>query len=242
MATIPKGSAELSLDNAVKFYTTQVETGSVISYHACAARFGVNQEMLRQCITGRKSRSYDMSWFMAEDQILIKFFIEIAESGFPDTKQYLRERINTLLRVKKGDPTFSIGVNWVDRWLGRHKDQLQKYWNTSLDRHRANAVNPTTITDYFSKLQKVLNEHAIEPDCLWSMDETGLQFNHTPKKRVIGQAGKHQQHSIRHGSREFATIIPLISAAGACPPPTVIFQGVRMNTTWTGQGNPLNAA
>ena len=101
MATIPKGSAELSLDNAVKFYTTQVETGSAISYRACAARFGVNRETLRQRIAGRKSRreaSYDMSWFTAEeDQILIKFFIEIAESGFPDTKQYLRERINTLL-------------------------------------------------------------------------------------------------------------------------------------------------
>ena len=101
------------------------------------------------------------------------FFIEITESGFPDTKQYLRERINTLLRVKKGDPTFSIGVNWVDRWLGCHKDQLQKYWNTSLDCHRVNAVNPITIMDYFSKLQKVPNEHAIKPDCLWSMDGTG---------------------------------------------------------------------
>ena len=246
MATIPKSDAEISLDNAVKFYTTQVETGGAISYRACAARFGVNRETLRQRIAGRKSRreaGYDMAWFTAEeDQVLINFFIEIAESGFPDTKKYLRERINTLLRAKKGDPTFSIGVNWVDRWLARHKDQLKKYWNTSLDHHRANAVNPTTITDYFSKLHKVLNEHAIEPDCLWSMDETGLQFNHTPKKRVIGQAGKHQQHSIHHGSREFATIIPLISAAGVCPPPTVIFQGVQMNTTWTGQGNPLNAA
>src|SRR5258706_3678 len=92
-----------------------------------------------------------------------------------------------------------------------------------------------------SKLKKVLIEHNIEPDCLWSMDETGLQFNHTPKKQVIGPAGKHQQHSIRSGTRDFATIIPLISAAGACPALTVIFQGVRLNTSWTGLGNPLNA-
>jgi len=200
MATIPKDNAELSLDHAVKFYTEQVETGSHISYRACAARFGVNRETLRQRIAGRQSRreaNYNMSWFTAEeDQILIKFFIEIAESGFPDTKQYLRECINTLLRVKKGDPMFSIGVNWVDRWLERHKDQLRTYWNMSLDCHRANAVNPTTIADYFLKLQKVLTEHAIEPDCLWSMDETGLQFNHTPKKWVIRQAGKRQQHIV----------------------------------------------
>ena len=196
MATIPKDNAELSLDHAVKFYTEQVETGSQISYHACAARFGVNRETLRQRIAGRQSwreANYNMTWFTAEeDQVLINFIIEITESGFPDTKQYLRECINALLRVKKGDPSFPVGINWVDHWLEHHKDQLQKYWNTSLDRHCMNAVNPTTVADYFSKLQKVLTEHAIEPDCLWSMDETGLQFNHTPKKRVIGQAGMRQ--------------------------------------------------
>jgi len=244
MATIPKENAEFSLDNAVKFYTQQVETGSPISYCACAARFGVNRETLCQQITGRQSwreANYNMSWFTAEDQVLINFFIEITESGFPDTKQYLRECINTLLRAKQGDPTCSVGVNWVDQWLECQKDHLQKYWNTSLNCHCANAVNPTTVADYFSKLQKVLTEHAIEPDCLWSMDETGLQFNHTPKKWVIGQAGKCQQHSIWHGTQEFATIILLISAAGVCPPPTVIFQGAQMNTTWTGEGNPLNA-
>src|SRR5258706_3930195 len=100
MATIPKDNAKLSLDHAVKYYTEQVETGSRISYHACAARFGVNQETLCQCITGRQSQReahYNMSWFTAEeDQVLINFCIEIAESGFPDTKKYLRERINAL--------------------------------------------------------------------------------------------------------------------------------------------------
>ena len=246
MATKAKDNYQLSLDSAVKFYTEQLKTGSPVTYRTCAERFGVNRETLRQWIAGRQTRreaEYNMSWFTAEeDRVLITFFIEIADCGFPDTKRILREHINDLLQAKKGDPTFCVSVNWVDRWLRRHKDHLQKYWNTSLDSHRANAVNPTIIADYFSKLQKVLTEHAIEPDCLWSMDECGLQFNHTPKKRVIGQAGKDQQHSIRSGSREFATIIPLISAAGACPPPTVIFQGVRMNTTWTGQGNPLNAA
>ena len=118
MATIPKTDAELSLDHAVKFYTEQVEIGSEILYCACAVKFGVNQEMLCQHITGRQSQreaNNNVSWFtVEEDQVLINFFIEIAESGFPDTKQYLRECINTLLQAKKGDLTFFVGVNWVD--------------------------------------------------------------------------------------------------------------------------------
>jgi len=70
-----------------------------------------------------------------------------------DTKQYLRECVNTLLRAKQGDLTFFVGINWVDHWLGHHKDQLQKYWNTSLDSTCAKALNPTTVVYYFSKLQ-----------------------------------------------------------------------------------------
>ena len=246
MATTATDDAQPPIDLAVAFYKERSKAGDPISFRACAARFGVNRETLRQHTGGRATRieaNSNMSHFTPEeDQVLIKSLIEIAEQGFPDSKRYLEERVNTLLRAKLGDPTFCIGVHWVHRWLERHKGHLQKYWNTSLDSTRANAVNPPTVSDYFSKLKKVLIEHNIEPDCLWSMDETGLQFNHTPKKRVIGPAGKHQQHSIRSGTRDFATIIPLISAAGACPAPTVIFQGVRLNTSWTGLGNPLNAS
>src|SRR5258706_2490900 len=87
MTTIPKENAELSLDNAVKFYTQQVETGSPISYHACAARFGVNRETLCQQIAGRQSQreaNYNMSWVTAEeDSDLINLCIEIADNSFP---------------------------------------------------------------------------------------------------------------------------------------------------------------
>jgi len=246
IATTAKEDVQDPMLLAVKSYTKHLEAGHRVSFRACANKFGVSRETLRQRIAGRRTRKEandDMAWFTPEeDQVLIGFLKEIAEHGFPDTKRYLRECVNALLRAKKGDPTFSVGINWVDRWLERHNDQLKRYWTTSLDNVRARALNPATVSDYFSKVHKVLTEHKIDPDCLWSMDETGLQFNHTTKKRVIGQTGKRQQHSIRNGTREYATIIPLISAAGACPPPTVIFQGVRMNTLWTGQGNPLKAA
>jgi hypothetical protein len=70
-------------------------------------------------------------------------------------KQYLRECVNTLIRAKQDDLTFPVGVNWVDHWLGHHKDQLQKYWNTSLNSTHANALNPTMVSNYFSTLCKV---------------------------------------------------------------------------------------
>jgi hypothetical protein len=159
MATTTKDSAQLPMDLAVKLYKECLAAGDPVSFCACATKFGVNWETLRQCVEGRKTpkeANSSMLWFTPEeDQVIIKFLIEIAENGFPDTKQYLREHVNTLIRTKQDDPTLSVGVNWVDHWLGHHKDQLQKYWNTSLDSTCANALNPTMVSNYFLMLCKV---------------------------------------------------------------------------------------
>jgi len=124
MATTAKEDVQNPMISAVKFYTEHLEAGHPVLFCACANKFGVSRETLCQCIAGRrthKEANDDMAWFTPEeDQVLIGFLKEIAEHGFPDTKRYLRERVNALLRAKKGDPTFSVGINWVDCWLEHH--------------------------------------------------------------------------------------------------------------------------
>jgi hypothetical protein len=166
MATTAKEDAQPPILLAVKFFTDQLEAGHPVSFCACANKFGLCRETLCQCIAGRKTHKKandDMAWFTPEeDQVLIKFLMEIAEHGFPDTKWHLKECVNIFLRAKKGDPTFSVGINWVDHWLEYHNDQLRKYWTTSLDNVHAKALNPATVSDYFSKVHKVLTEHKID--------------------------------------------------------------------------------
>ena len=84
----------------------------------------VSRETLHEHIVGRrtsKEANDDMSWFTPEeDQVLIRFLMEIAEHGFPGTKRYLRECVNAFIRAKKVDPTFFVGINWVDCWPEHH--------------------------------------------------------------------------------------------------------------------------
>ena len=188
MATIPKKNAKIQLDHAVEFYTTQVETGSANSYHACAVRFGVNQETLHQHIAGRKSQrdaSYNMSWVTAEeDQVLINFFIEIAESGFPDTKQYLREHINTLLRARRDTwhaLLVSIGLTtgWgatrtSSRNTGTHPSIAiewtlstpQPLWITSWSSRRSSMSMPSSLIAY-GQWMKLASSSIIPPRSRW---------------------------------------------------------------------------
>jgi len=115
MATTAKEDVQDPMLLAVKFYTEHLEAGHPVSFYACANKFGVSRETLHQCIAGRrtcKEANDDMAWFTPEEnQVLIGFLKGIAEHGFPDTKRYLRECVNALLRAKKGDPTFSVGIN-----------------------------------------------------------------------------------------------------------------------------------
>ena len=72
----------------------------------------------------------------------------------------------------------------------------------------ARALNPSIVEDYFQKLGETISKHRIDPDCLWSMDETSIAFGHVCKTRVIGHAGNHVQLSQRDGNRETATLMP----------------------------------
>ena len=235
---------EASLQRALAAYQEALASNEVLSVREAARRFDVPKSSLQERINGRRSKlesNAEKSWLDdTESQVIVDELIHSAAQGFPDTKHHLRRRVNAVIQDKLGDPSFHVGEKWVDRWLEKWGKWLSTYWSTSLDTVRARALNPEVIEDYFQKVQETISKYKIEPDCLWTMDESSFIFGHTCKTRVIGQTGNQVQHSQRDGSRESATVMPLISAAGACMPPCVIFKGQKLNSLWSEpENNPL---
>ena len=247
-ATVLKRDAssakEASLQRALAAYQEALASNEVLSVREAARRFNVPKTSLQERINGRRSileSNSERSWLDdTESKVIVDELIHSAAQGFPDTKRHLRRRVNAVIQDKLGDPSFHVGENWVDRWLEKWGKSLSTYWSTSLDAVHSRALNPEVVHDYFQKVQETISKYKIDPDCLWTMDESGFIFGHACKTRVIGQAGNRVQHSQRDGSRETATVIPLISAAGACMPPCVIFKGQKLNTLWSEpENNPL---
>ena len=235
---------EEQLQIAVLAYQTALKSNEIMSIRQVSQQFQVPRSTLQDRINGHRSVlevNAEKSWLADEESmVLVDFLIKAAGQGFPDTKRHLRSRVNEVIREKLGDPSFSVGEKWVDRWLEKWGSHLSKYWSTSLDTVRAKALNPGVVHDYFEKLKGVITEQGIEPDCLWAMDETSCLFGCAGKSMVIGKAGGRVQHSQRDGSRESATLMVLISAAGESPPPCVIFKGQNLNSIWSEeQNNPL---
>ena len=235
---------EEQLQIAVLAYQTALKSNEIMSIRQVAQHFQVPRSTLQTRINGVRSVpevNAEKSWLVDEEsKVLVDFLIKAAGQGFPDTKRHLRSHINEIIREKLGDPSFSVGDKWVDRWLEKWGKYLSKYWSTSLDSVHARALNPVVVHDYFEKVKRVITEQGIEPNCLWAMDETSCLFGRAGKSMVIGKAGGRVQHSQRDGSCESATLMVLISAAGECPPPCVIFKGQNLNSIWSEeQNNPL---
>ena len=183
----------------------------------------------------------------AESELVIQFTVDTALRGFPLSHRRLKEHVDAICRARLGDafPSDGVGKQWTSRFLRKHSNRLHPYWTRALDGSRARAVNPTTTKVYFDLLEKVLKggegEEPLPPECIYGMDETGLQQGVGVSERVIGPAGQKVQYQQRGGDRENITVLVTICADGTSIPPAVIYKGTGFHSSWV-QDNPLNAS
>lgn len=248
---------------AVDRYLTEKDTGNGIGarkicqevseecFEVTGKRVTLSKStVMRRAKGGRSIRDFNAEkrWLSeAEEQIVADFAIDTAKRGFPLSHRRLREHVNEVCKGKLGEkfPEKGIGEQWTHRFLERHATRLRPYWSHGLDHSRARAVNPVTKKVYFDLLEKVINGDEenipIEPDCIYEMDETGLQEGVGVAERVIGAAGQKVQYQQGSGERENITVLVTICADGTSIPPAVIFKGEAYQTSWK-QDNPLDAS
>jgi len=133
-----------------------------------------------------------------------------------------------------------VGKSWPDRWLKKHDKCVRKYYGHSLDKIRANAVNPDNINHWFGLLKEVLDREEFVPELIYGMDETCGWGDTKERQKVLGKPGKKTQVQQRSINRESTTLIVSVSASGVALAPYCIFQGGKVNPSWL-KKNPLNA-
>ncbi|EIW54948.1 DDE-domain-containing protein, partial [Trametes versicolor FP-101664 SS1] len=77
----------------------------------------------------------------------------------------------------------------------------------------------------------------IVPECIYGMDETGLQQGVGGTERVIGPAGRKFQYQQESGDRENITVLVTICADGSSIPPAVIYKGEALGYSKKGYVN-----
>ncbi|KAF9221250.1 hypothetical protein BS17DRAFT_819827 [Gyrodon lividus] len=61
---------------------------------------------------------------VAEERVIIDFTARSADRGIPLTHQLLQNSANEILRAHLGSDTEPVGINWSQRFLTRHREEL----------------------------------------------------------------------------------------------------------------------
>jgi hypothetical protein len=175
-----------------------------------------------------------------QEELVVDYCLELARSGFPLSHRRLRECVDKIKCAE--EPDFEgVGENWVDRFIERHWDRLHTYWSSPLDSVRGQAVNPSTLNQFYDIYEAEMERHHFEPDCIYGGDESALLTGVAQSERVIGAKGKKMQWQIREVNRQNTTLMSIICADGTSLPPVIIFKGKHYQVKWN-QDNPLNAS
>jgi Tc5 transposase DNA-binding domain len=177
----------------------------------------------------------------AEERVIVDFCLESADRGFPLTHKLVMKMANDILTGRLGTGCESVGDGWVDRFLTRHRDDLQTHWSKPLDMQRANALNSANVTHWFNLVKEHIVDQGVKPCNIYGMDESGFPPSDQGTQRVIGRRGTKTQHKQGGGDRENVTALITICADGTVLDPTIIYKGMNFMKKWA-EDNPANAS
>lgn len=202
-------------------------SGTESSINAAAASHGVSHATLYARLHGRQSGFKNgrricpskQALTPAQEDSMIKWMNQLYRWGFPARLDMLRSMAEKLAdRV--------LGVNWVTKFLRRHKDTIQTRYSRQLDNNRARAADPKQLIEFYQLWQTILHDKRITIDNIYNMDETGVLIGYAAGSKIIVPTGKHQRFVTQDGNRESITVIECIgTTTNKVIPPMLIFTG-----------------
>ncbi|OAQ57582.1 DDE superfamily endonuclease [Pochonia chlamydosporia 170] len=122
-----------------------------------------------------------------------------------------------------------LGRMWAPRFLKRHKYDKRFQKKLHSDRQASEDVNRVSI--YFERLNAIIQEHGIQPEDIWNMDETRFRIG-VGKDHLIVTKRKRAHYFGLPENRESATAIEAISAGGQYIPAFLILSGQCHMSAW----------
>lgn len=228
-----------------KSYQAICEEVSQAHFAATGHRISLSKSTLQRHVKGGKIKSVsnaEKGWLTEEEsKLVVSYAIDQAERGFPLKMKELKQHAEDLLKARLGGafPSTGLGKHWVERFVRKHNDQLQKYLSRGLDKGRARSVNPTMHKAWFSLLARTIEKYDIDRDCTYGSDEVGFLLRALTRCNVLGPVNQNIQYECAPENRENATVLCTICGDGTSLPPLVIFKGKYYFASW-GKNNINN--
>ena len=168
-----------------------------------------------------------------EENALVNLLKDMAKRGFGFTRLDIRRIAYEYAEKRSIQHNFSkktmmAGYDWFQSFISRHKGlSVRKPENLSLA--RAMNVNEIVVNKHFSDLLIEMNNNDLldRPECIWNLDESGLQDVFTSGDVVASSTGRVFNITSREKG-ETTTLLSAINASGIVAPHMIIFKGKRV--------------
>jgi trans-2-enoyl-CoA reductase len=130
---------------------------------------------------------------------------------------------NFLVRSKNR----TVDHQWFKRFMKRNP-QLHARKQKPLVSNRKNSHNLQDMSEYFSKLSRIMREKGIIDDDVWNMDETGFRIDCGRAQLMITLDTRKSLRMTDSDNRDYITSVECISSDGEVIPPLIILAGVHI--------------
>ena len=130
-----------------------------------------------------------------------------------------------LSSMNRHEPSKPMSDKWFYNFLKRWPE-LSVIKPSGLEMIRARSSNPETIGKYYAELSTILEKYNLtgRPECIYNVDEKGINSEHKPPNVVGGCNTKPQALISPKGT---TTVIAAGNANGMSIPPYFVFKGAR---------------
>ena len=178
--------------------------GEKINYTQIAKTYGVVRSTLTRrhqgVSTSRATRYENQQALHPQQEVeLLRYIERLTRQGLPPTRAMIR---NFASQVAQRE----VGVNWVDRFVQRHPDELISKWTTGIDNSRHKADSGRKYSLYFNLLREKIEQYYVEPRHIYNIDKKGFMLGVVGRsKRIFSRTlyeDRKRRSTIQDGSRE----------------------------------------
>ena len=200
--------------------------------------FGVKYTTLRLRWKGGKTRSQvkeeRMILTQAEEAILVEWTRSMGSRGLGWSPELIMDAASKISGTV-------VGGKWFKLFCRRHASEIKFLKTRGLEACRAQSLNRPQTMAFFGILGDTYNHVQATADCIYNMDEKGVQLGAGGRKGVLVGAEQKTAYHIENGNREMATCIECVCADGSAVKTMHIYKAQTYNLEW-GRDNPLDAA
>ena len=183
---------------------------------------------------------------LQEELLLTVYLVYSAKYGFPQNNHQLKLCIKSYLEYMKKRNPFPNGLpqkEWIANFKKRNRDIVKDRKREHLSLNRAKSLSPQNMRSFFTDVyEPEYNKRELEnrPQCLWNLDETGIQAASDVKggKVWVSAKSKHAYGLTANATKNSFTVLTCANAAGVYMPPFVLVKSKAGFTKGSITGGP----